>query len=685
MTDEPTLLAAVLADPGDDAPRLVYADWLDEHGQPDRAEFIRVQCELIGTPVWDPRRPGLERREADLLAEHQIEWAAPLLDAGAQGWAFRRGFLDRVVLSIADFLQHGSALIERTTVRHLSPTSADDWRSLLAHPAARHLRGVLFANLSDGDDLAAALADTPELAGWRSLTLAGVGLTDAGLARLAAAPHLGNLEHLDVGSNDLTAAGLRALPEATFAESLRHLAIAMITAPPAAFAELVAAARWPRLTELILDGNHLGGAHVLRLVGGARLKALRTLSLKDIWVGEDAEGLAAVFELPQLARLHLSQDATPPAIHGLLESPMLRRYAGVVLDEWPQHTGPWTEPEPADDRLEIRITSSRADLGGWLKDAAFLAPDATATLCGPGDKQEPVAGPWPILPGYTLVPIEFARPPGDQPVRTVRVQCYITQRQNERPAPPPFLPALAAVGNAGPQLMRRGCDAWEDWPERWRQFLSGAHAQRLNLWAQRGVRDADVRELVTIPALDRIRDLDLGGTGITLAGVRALVAAPRLAGLRRLRLSFNELGDELAELIAGAPTLTGVVSLKLSFCSIGDRGAAALAASPYLRRLTTLKLWGGRGVKGPTNQIGDAGAAAIAQSATLAKLMGLRLRGNDIGDAGAKALATSPHLKWMRDLNIAENPIGPEGMRALEERFGGQLGFCIGDAEPLPE
>jgi uncharacterized protein (TIGR02996 family) len=46
MTDADALFAAILADPADDAPRLVYADWLEEHGQPERAEFIRVQCEL---------------------------------------------------------------------------------------------------------------------------------------------------------------------------------------------------------------------------------------------------------------------------------------------------------------------------------------------------------------------------------------------------------------------------------------------------------------------------------------------------------------------------------------------------------------------------------------------------------------------------------------------------------------
>ena len=44
MTDGDALLRAVLLDPADDAPRLVYADWLDDQGDPERAEFIRVSC-----------------------------------------------------------------------------------------------------------------------------------------------------------------------------------------------------------------------------------------------------------------------------------------------------------------------------------------------------------------------------------------------------------------------------------------------------------------------------------------------------------------------------------------------------------------------------------------------------------------------------------------------------------------
>lgn len=45
MIDEETLIRAVLAAPGDLAVRLVYADWLEERGDP-RAEYLRLLCSL---------------------------------------------------------------------------------------------------------------------------------------------------------------------------------------------------------------------------------------------------------------------------------------------------------------------------------------------------------------------------------------------------------------------------------------------------------------------------------------------------------------------------------------------------------------------------------------------------------------------------------------------------------------
>lgn len=47
---ERALYAAIVAHPDEDTVRLEYADWLQEHGDENRAEFIRVQCELARMP-----------------------------------------------------------------------------------------------------------------------------------------------------------------------------------------------------------------------------------------------------------------------------------------------------------------------------------------------------------------------------------------------------------------------------------------------------------------------------------------------------------------------------------------------------------------------------------------------------------------------------------------------------------
>src|SRR5262245_19136870 len=106
MSDREGLLAAIAADPDDDTPRLVLADYLDERDDP-LGEFIRLQMALepLRTRRDDPAEelerhkclagipPGAERRdedwpvarqirrERDLLRAHEAEWlgeAAPL-------------------------------------------------------------------------------------------------------------------------------------------------------------------------------------------------------------------------------------------------------------------------------------------------------------------------------------------------------------------------------------------------------------------------------------------------------------------------------------------------------------------------------------------------------------------------------------------------------------------------------
>ena len=46
MPENEALLATVIENPDDDAPRLVYADWLEENGESDRAELLRLLAEM---------------------------------------------------------------------------------------------------------------------------------------------------------------------------------------------------------------------------------------------------------------------------------------------------------------------------------------------------------------------------------------------------------------------------------------------------------------------------------------------------------------------------------------------------------------------------------------------------------------------------------------------------------------
>jgi uncharacterized protein (TIGR02996 family) len=67
---ETAFLRGILAHPEDDTPRLVFADWLEEHGAPERAEFIRLQCQLAMMSEGDPDRGQLLDRESELLRAH---------------------------------------------------------------------------------------------------------------------------------------------------------------------------------------------------------------------------------------------------------------------------------------------------------------------------------------------------------------------------------------------------------------------------------------------------------------------------------------------------------------------------------------------------------------------------------------------------------------------------------------
>src|SRR5262249_19010051 len=144
MADHEGFLQDILAHPEDDAPRLIYADWLEEHGGgagPARAAFIRLQCERARLPEGDPKANRLKYRERKLLKANAAAWVPPL-PPDFETAQFRRGFVEHVALPLKSFLDHSAALFGAvpllSVALSLTPPGKDPLR-----PAAPLDQGLL--------------------------------------------------------------------------------------------------------------------------------------------------------------------------------------------------------------------------------------------------------------------------------------------------------------------------------------------------------------------------------------------------------------------------------------------------------------------------------------------------------------------------------------------------------------
>jgi uncharacterized protein (TIGR02996 family) len=98
------LLDDAKAHPDDDTPRLVLADWLDDHGESARAEFIRSQCRLVSEneALTPNAREKAQEQCRTLLARHGGAWLGPL-------WRFPQAVLGwhRGLLAVRGLSQFG--------------------------------------------------------------------------------------------------------------------------------------------------------------------------------------------------------------------------------------------------------------------------------------------------------------------------------------------------------------------------------------------------------------------------------------------------------------------------------------------------------------------------------------------------------------------------------------------------
>jgi uncharacterized protein (TIGR02996 family) len=341
---EQDLLAAIWARPLEDAPRLMYADWLTENGHAERADLIRAQCELARIPEDDPKARKLRGAAQRALRGNEGKWKAHLPNHLKSG-DWHRGFFQP-----RDSRHESVSLVQRLTPEewHLVPTrrwhlydAVARFDELLACPNLDRLeRFHLHDGVPTGDWVARAVA----CVGFRnvcraSLVACPVGWAEVGalltawadhgivelnlnrtplgvdgLARLLAHPALATVRDLYLRESGLTAEGARALAASAFRLPEPRLDFADNPLGDAGLEALLAWREFPRLQSLVLNCTRLSDAGACALAACKGARALRRLWLGTNDIGETgARALADSPHLKNLEELYLHENPIPTA------------------------------------------------------------------------------------------------------------------------------------------------------------------------------------------------------------------------------------------------------------------------------------------------------------------------------------------------------------------------------------
>jgi uncharacterized protein (TIGR02996 family) len=315
MNPEKALLKAILDTPSDDTPRLVYADWLEEQGDPAglaRAEFIRAQIEMETLPEGEPRRVTLGLRAEELLGEHGGAWTKGLAAWARKHAAFRRGFVADVRCTGRQFLDLGKALFRRAPVEHLRLHGVVNEKEVAADARLEQLRSL-------------HVADT-----WVRR-----------VPEFLESSRLGNLRSFgfDSGTFQNVHDLLETLCRSPAGGGLRELCLTRPEIRDNAIDILLESPLLGRLESLRLERTSVYPAPLRRLLSSPRLSRLRTLALRgclrhgepDAWV----ELLEAVLRNPALAglsTLDLGGDMTPAELEALAAAPLLGTLDCLILE-----------------------------------------------------------------------------------------------------------------------------------------------------------------------------------------------------------------------------------------------------------------------------------------------------------------------------------------------------------------
>jgi uncharacterized protein (TIGR02996 family) len=339
-------LEAICEAPDDDAPRLVYADWLEEIGEMERAEFIRAQMELAKPPARGTRtrRLKVERRVKALWKQHGTTWPEQPGGGSQHLHHWERGFCAHYYASdIGKLLAELPRRLAEAPIQHvcLTSTTREVVARLVTLPLLARMRSLqLFAadpwkdrlDLVADDDVK-LLADCPYLRRLEGLDLTHHEIGQEGLRTLAHAENLPALCDLKLFGNRLDDECVSVLASSPLAARLRKVHLSGITSAGARV--LASTPALAKLRVLNLDNCDLRDAGARHLASATHFSGLTELWLHLCEIRN--AGVQAVAASPHLANLEvldLTSNWTVghPAAVALVESPYLKKIR--YLDLW---------------------------------------------------------------------------------------------------------------------------------------------------------------------------------------------------------------------------------------------------------------------------------------------------------------------------------------------------------------
>jgi uncharacterized protein (TIGR02996 family) len=327
-------LQNIAKSPDDLALRRVFADWLEHQGHDAEAEFIRLQCRLLGAERgWEHEageQEALQARAQALFQEHRGEWLAGFPDPDGPRWGlenFTSGLLETLVIRTAQMSDEElRELIALTSWRRLLLNGSDvpgGWPlvlQLLKLPACPRWIALELPGVDLGTKGAQSLAaDSPLLAHLTCLNLRGGRIGSAGAQALAKSCNWASLTSLNLEGNNLGDRGARAIVASHCLYSLTSLDLSFNGIGDQGTRALARFGQAANLRVLDLGQNEIGAKGVRALAEAKQLARLTSLDLEGNDIGD--EGARALAESPYLAYLRylkLNFSGVSPPVQDLI-------------------------------------------------------------------------------------------------------------------------------------------------------------------------------------------------------------------------------------------------------------------------------------------------------------------------------------------------------------------------------